>query len=204
MPHSVRESSCTGPRCCRSGSTGLACNATYQTWTSAAGANEKRPIDCANWYQTEAFCIWDGGFLPSEAEWQYAAAGGSENRTYPWGSTAPGANASLAVYGCYWGGAGSCTGVANIAPVGSVAAGNGRWGQSDLAGNVWEWTLDWFVYPYANAASTNYANAAASSYQVFRGGSLASGASLLLASYRSGNAPSFRGIGYGARCARIP
>ena len=182
----------------------LLCSAPYQTWTSAAGANERRPTSCSNWYQTEAFCIWDGGFLPSEAEWQYAAAGGSESRTYPWGTTAPGANASLAVYGCYWGGSGSCTGVANIAPVGSVAAGNSKWGQSDLAGNVWEWTLDWYVSPYANAASTNYANVAAGTTRALRGGAYDYPASGLLPAYRAAPGPTSRISRYGARCARVP
>ena len=51
------------------------------TWTSAAGANEKRPQNCLSFYDLHAFCIWDGGFLPSEAEWEYAAAGGSDIAT---------------------------------------------------------------------------------------------------------------------------
>ena len=41
-----------------------------------------------NWFESYAFCIWDGGFLASEAEWNYAAAGGSEQRYYPWSSPA--------------------------------------------------------------------------------------------------------------------
>src|SRR5580704_11098021 len=46
----------------------------YSTWTEAAGTQENLPINCVNWYEAYAFCIWDGGgFLPSEAEWEYAA-----------------------------------------------------------------------------------------------------------------------------------
>ncbi len=186
------------------GSNGLACDAAYQTWMSAAGVYEKRPINCVNWYQTAAFCIWDGGFLPSEAEWQYAAAGGSENRTYPWGSTVPGANVNLAVYGCYRGANGTCSGVANIGPVGSVPAGNGRWGHSDLAGNVLEWTLDWYLWSYGPAASANYANVTDAASRVFRGGAYYYDASALLASYRYGYAPAYRRDLNGARCARVP
>ncbi len=63
---------------------------TYNTWTATAGSQEKLPINNANWYEAYAFCIWDGGFLPSEAEFEYAAAGGSRQREYPWGLHRPG------------------------------------------------------------------------------------------------------------------
>ena len=120
----------------------LACDATFQAYTSGAGSNETRPVNCVNWYQSYAFCIWDGGFLPSEAEWNYAQVGGSQQRDYPWGAAVPGTNTDLAVWGCFFNGTGTCTGVTNLAPVGSVPAGNGRYGQSDLGGNIHEFTLD--------------------------------------------------------------
>jgi len=186
------------------GTGSLACNATYQTWTASSGANEARPINCVNWFQSAAFCIWDGGFLPSEAEWNYAAAaGGNEQRQYPWGAAVPGANASLAVYGCYFNGAGSCSGVTNIAPVGSVTAGNGLYGQADLAGNVWEWNLDWYLAPYATQCN-NCANQTVASTRVMRGGSFGFDASGLLSSLRLNYSPGDRRGSLGLRCARTP
>jgi formylglycine-generating enzyme required for sulfatase activity/alpha-tubulin suppressor-like RCC1 family protein len=186
----------------------LGCNiaADRPTWTSSTGGNEGRPINCLNWYQAEAFCIWDGGFQASEAEWNYAAAGGAEQRVYPWGSTAPGTNANLAAYGCYFNGSGTCSGTMNIAPVGSIAAGAGKWGQLDLAGNVYEWDLDWYTTPYAETLCANCTYATSSTYRTFRGGSYNQPASQLVTSLRSGTVGAPNGIGdwLGARCARSP
>jgi len=67
----------------------LHCDGGHETWRDVAGPGEDRPIGCLNWYEAFAFCIWDGGRLPVEAEWEYAAAGGIENRLYPWGSHEP-------------------------------------------------------------------------------------------------------------------
>jgi len=96
-----------------------------------------QPVNCVSFYEAEAFCIWDGGRLPTDLEWEYAAAGGDENRIYPWGSQEP--IESLAMYGCN---PILPTKVCNVPSVGSYPAGVGRFGQLDLAGSVEEWTFD--------------------------------------------------------------
>jgi formylglycine-generating enzyme required for sulfatase activity len=139
------------------GGINLDCDPNFATWTPDSGAEERLPINCVNWYEAYAFCIWDGGFLPSEAEWEYAAAGGSEEREYPWGSKDPGtANDQYAVYCCDYPNGSCCdssacctAGTGNLAPVGTAQLGAARWGQLDLGGNVRGWVLDWEA-PYGN------------------------------------------------------
>jgi formylglycine-generating enzyme required for sulfatase activity len=166
------------------------CNSTYQSWTDAAAGNENRPMTCVSWFDAFAFCAWDGGRLATEAEWNYAAAGGSEQRLYPWGSTAP--DDTYAVF-C----GGSCSTTQNVG--GKSPKGNGKWGHADLAGNVWEWNLDWHGnYPLP---CSNCAVIAAASYRVYRGGSFLDSA-YLASSTRNYNASTLRSYGIGSRCAR--
>lgn len=56
------------------------------TWTNGASANDPKAANCFDWYTLFAFCAWDGGYLPTEREWQFAAQGGAENRTFAFGS----------------------------------------------------------------------------------------------------------------------
>jgi len=180
---------------------------TDATWTPAVESTDDKPVNCLTWWEAYAFCIWDGGFLPSEAEWEYAAAGGSLELEYPWGSTAPGAASVYAIYDCYYpSGTDMCTGAANIAPVGTATY-PGTFGQLDLAGNVYEWNLDWYASSYAGPC-TDCTNLAPANPRVLRGGSGLQtdqlGATTLLPPYRSYNTPSNRSGEVGFRCARAP
>jgi formylglycine-generating enzyme required for sulfatase activity len=186
----------------------LACDLSYHafTWYSVTSQNESKPINCINWLEAYAFCAWDHGYLPTEAEWNFAAAGGSDQRIYPWGSEDPGISSDFAVYDCLYGGnrPGNCTiGLyANIGQVGSPALGYGKWGQGDLAGNVAEWNLDWFA-PYATPC-VDCAALSGGTQRVTRGGSFMSAAAYLAASQRLGTDPSYRSTTVGIRCARAP
>jgi sulfatase modifying factor 1 len=177
------------------------------TWTSLAGSQENLPITCVDWYEAYAFCIWDGGFLPSEAEWEYAAAGGGQQREYPWGSTDPGTGNEYAIYGCNYGEAGNpaagCMGTTNIAPVGTATRGAGYWGQLDMAGEVFEWNIDWYA-PYVDPC-TDCAYLSSTTVRVIRGGNYA-GTPLNL---QGANRDFFEDPGdhdsvIGLRCARRP
>jgi formylglycine-generating enzyme len=177
--------------------TSLKCDTSYQSWTDSTANKELYPINCVNWYQALAFCVWDGGRLPTEAEWEYVAAGGDENRIYPWGST-PAPSCSL---GNYY----TCVGL--VAPVGGYISGQGRWGHLDLAGNMYEWTSDWYSnkwYSDALATGTDVANVTSSSARVVRGGGWGSlnTADFVRAAARSYPIPTYRTNHVGFRCAR--
>ena len=186
---------------------------TYQagpcTWTPLAGNQENLPINCVTWQEAYAFCIWDDGFLPSEAEWAYAASGGGEQREYAWGQAPPGTANEYAIYSCYYpSGGGACTGsgavgiVANIAPVGTARLGVGKWGHLDLNGELAQHNLDYNPVgspPYSACTDCMYQNANGLIRYVFRGGSFDGPA--VTSAARNADWPA-RSYGIGFRCAR--
>jgi len=162
--------------------------------STLVSGNDRLPINCVTWYEAFAFCIWDGGRLPTEAEWNYAAAGGSLQRVYPWSvppfdTTVDGLHA--------WFDAGSPT------VVGSLNAGAGLWGQLDLAGNVSEWVLD-DLGAYATPCDDCASVAGDASARVYRGGGFTSAGEFLRTGVRDEQAPSYRVEVRGFRCARDP
>jgi formylglycine-generating enzyme required for sulfatase activity len=184
---------------------------TFSTWTNAPAKNEDLPVNCVNWWESYAFCIWDGGFLPSEAEWEYASAGGGQQRDYPWGATDPGTSSRYAVYNCLYPHGSTltcttcsvCTGITNIAPVGAASLGGGRWGQLDLEGNMQQWTLDSYAPPYIEPCKDcAYLGVASPITREYRGIAFDMAIEPLLS--RTNDLPSRRLSGLGFRCARAP
>jgi len=170
-------------------------------WTNTPAGQETLPIGCVNWWEAYAFCIWDGGFLPSEAEVAYAEAGGADQREYPWGSASPGTASQYAIFGCDYG-TGACPAtLANIAPVGTAALGSARWGHLDLTGDVLEWDLDWAS---GYTACTDCAYLSAETQRVVRGTNYGFPATTLVSTYRYYYSPSSRFGGVGFRCGRAP
>jgi formylglycine-generating enzyme required for sulfatase activity len=185
---------------------GLGCNADYPMWSDYPGANENKALNCVTWFQAFAFCAWDGGWLPTETEWNYAAAGGSEQREYPWGSGIDATKASYSPGPC-----GPCVD-ANNKPLGDILvpgsrspAGDGRWGHADMAGNVWEWTMDWVIDPYRLSTCTDCADLEPGpGLRSFRGGAFNWDESFQKTSFRGQDPPEHVAGSVGFRCARRP
>jgi formylglycine-generating enzyme len=185
--------------------TNLTANMTSPSWTQTPGGNERLPIVGVQWPEAYAFCIWDGGFLPSDNELAYAQSGGSQQLLYPWGSTTP--DCSYADYGF-------CSSI--VESVGFLPNGNGLWGQSDLVGNAWQWTVSWsnaYQVPCVDCTSQVECGGEGCSGKAIRGGSfnndntyLPPGAQNDENSLDDNNARTASGTyaDVGFRCARIP
>jgi len=122
-------------------------NARYAAFVQASGLHgdgpwergawsDDLPVRFVTWHDAAAYCAWAGRSLPTEAQWELAARG-PEARTWPWGDA--------------W-----CPDCARTGawiddgplPVGSSPGGASAAGAEDLAGNVWEWTADWYDRHY--------------------------------------------------------
>ncbi len=143
------------------------------------------PVVHVSWADADRYCRWAGRSLPSEAQWEKAARG-TDRRLYPWGNSAPGKEL-LNNFDVSF--------LEDTVEVGSYPEGVSPYGALDMAGNVWEWTADWFIpYPGGDpAASESYGQV----YRLMRGGSFVDAAD---ATTRYANDPTLRLYDYGFRC----
>jgi formylglycine-generating enzyme required for sulfatase activity len=104
---------------------------------------------------------------------------------------------------CYGDGIIGCD-LTDLLFVGTKPAGDGRWGQSDLAGNVWEWVLDWYSNGYVQNPCNDCANLASGAFRVLRGAGDGNTSDVLRTGYRGRNNNNYRHNDTGVRCARPP
>jgi iron(II)-dependent oxidoreductase len=161
------------------------------------------PVQHVCWYEADAYARWAGKRLPSEAEWEKAAAwdpAAGRARRHPWGDEAPrGTHANLGQR--HFG----------PAPVGAYPAGASPCGALGMLGDVWEWTSSDFTaypgfaaFPYREYSEVFFGadHNFGADYKVLRGGSWATHPTAARATFRNWDYPIRRQIFAGFRCAR--
>lgn len=138
---------------------------------SSTRNRENDPVVHVSWNDAHAFCAWAGYRLPTEAEWEFAARGGLEQKAYPWGDElTPGG-----VHMCnVWQGPFPDLdlgedGYRGTAPVDAFPA--NRFGLRNAVGNVWEWCYDYFESSRNPETTTDPAGPDAGTRRVMKGGS---------------------------------
>jgi formylglycine-generating enzyme required for sulfatase activity len=179
----VQAGQCSAPRSIRSN--------TREEYYGNHGFDDY-PVIYVSWEDAHNYCLWAGGRLPTEAEWEKAARG-TDGRPFPWGDQDPSGAISLLNFQAQ-----------DTTEVGSYPDGASPYGALDMAGNVSEWVADWLSLEYYNhPPPSNPLGPDAGEYRVWRGGSWANTSTDVIRTYgRTGNLPTDSSSGIGFRCAR--
>ena len=154
---------------------------TFGEWPAIAKTKPNYPVVGVSWNDAVAYAAWIGKRLPTEAEWEKAARG-TDARRWPWG-----AQFSQPVKANVWH---AKDGFKHLAPVGHYPTGASPYGALDMAGNVWEWTADWYSDTYYHRSEgRNPKGPEAGSRRVVRGGSWLNPARLSRCATRIGQYP---------------
>ncbi|MGB0590527.1 MAG: formylglycine-generating enzyme family protein [Myxococcota bacterium] len=159
---------------------------------------DERPMNGVSWEGARRYCQWIGGRLPTEAEWEYAARGGGLHYRYPWGDEPP--TCRRAVF------KGTASRPCDVTSAKAEFTPDGHHTPSHIlhqAGNLWEWTADWYAPDYyAQSPTSNPKGPKSGSGRVQRGGSYSDDdPAVLRGAFRAQMDPALKMPDVGFRCA---